>query len=159
LAQTEPVLVRIEGHDLPGLFCGPGPDYPGGHHNVHVGVQRRAKPAELLDLTPGDAVEATWTLECTAGEGPDGFDIKGPYVQGPVGGRFVYLSWGVVDEAGVFTMFRRAKLWLDGVPPAVLERALSTGVLVGRLGLTDEDGWPLCATVRPPLIEWSAPAR
>jgi hypothetical protein len=55
-------------------------------------------------------------------------------------------------------MFRRAKLWFDGVPPDVLERALSTAVLVGRLGLTDEDGWPLCASVRPPRIEWSAPA-
>jgi hypothetical protein len=65
----------------------------------------------------------------------------------------------VVDEGGAFTMFRRAKLWFDGVPPDIVERALSTGVLVGRLGLTDEDGWPLCASVRPPLIEWSAPAQ
>jgi hypothetical protein len=153
------VLVRIEGHDLPGLFCGPGPDYPDGHHNVHVAVQRRGKPAELLDLTPGDAVKARWTLECTAKEEPEGVDVKGSYVQGPVGGRFLYLSWVVVDEGGAFTMFRRAKLWFDGVPPDILERALSTGVLVGRLGLTDEDGWPLCASVRPPRIEWSTPAR
>ncbi|MFF2789931.1 DUF5990 family protein [Streptomyces sp. NPDC058049] len=32
------------------------------------------------------------------------------------GGRFICLSWGAVDEAGAFTMFRRAKLVLDSVP-------------------------------------------
>jgi Family of unknown function (DUF5990) len=150
------VHVRIVGHDLPGRSWGPGPDYPDGHHNVHVAVQRRGKPAELLDLIPGDASEAAWTLECTAGEGPTGLDIKGPYIQGPAGARFIYLSWVVVDEAGLVTMFRRAKLWIDGVPPDVLRRATTTGVLVGRLGLTDERGGPRCATVRPPLIEWAA---
>jgi hypothetical protein len=28
------------------------------------------------------------------------------------------------------------------------------GVLVGRLGLTDEDGGPRCARVRPPDVRW-----
>jgi hypothetical protein len=23
-----------------------------------------------------------------------GVDLKGPYIQGPAGGRFIYLSWG-----------------------------------------------------------------
>jgi hypothetical protein len=31
-------------------------------------------------------------------------------------------------------------------------------MLVGRLGLTDAKGNPLCAAVRPPVIEWSAEA-
>jgi Family of unknown function (DUF5990) len=36
-------------------------------------------------------------------------------------------------------------------------RAISARcVLVGRLGLTDPKGNPLCAAVRPPIIEWSA---
>jgi hypothetical protein len=35
---------------------------------------------------------------------------------------------------------------------------LDGGPLVGRLGLTDRKGHPLCAAVRPPLIEWSATA-
>ncbi|HEY1739535.1 MAG TPA: DUF5990 family protein, partial [Acidimicrobiia bacterium] len=34
--------------------------------------------------------------------------------------------------------------------------AVRGGALVGRLGLSDEAGWPLCASVRPPRIEWSA---
>jgi Family of unknown function (DUF5990) len=83
---------------------------------------------------------------------------EGPYIQGPPGGRFIYLNWGTVDRPGEFAMFRRAKLWLNAVPPEVLSRAADLGVLVGRLGLTDAKGNPTCASVRPPLIEWLAAA-
>jgi hypothetical protein len=55
-------------------------------------------------------------------------------------------------------MFRRAKLMFDAIPPDVLTAAVRCGQLTGRLGLTDAQGYPLCAHVRPPLIEWSAPA-
>jgi hypothetical protein len=80
------VQIRIVGTDLPGNSCGPSPERPAGHVGIHVGVQRRAKPAELLGVTPAVASAATWTLD----------------------------------------------------------------------GLTDAHGNPLCASVRPPLIEWSA---
>ncbi|GAA2628296.1 hypothetical protein GCM10010307_18070 [Streptomyces vastus] len=82
--------------------------------------------------------------------------MKGPYVQGRPGGRFVYLSWGTVDGSGNFTMFRRAKLMLDAVPAKVLDAAERTGLLVGRLGLTDARGMTLCARVVPPAIIWTA---
>ena len=95
-------------------------------------------------------------MDCTVAPAPDGIDVKGPYIQGAPGGRFIYLSWGTVDDAGGFTLFRRAKLWLGAVPPAVLDRALELGLLVGRLGLTDPKGNPRCAAVRPPVIDWSA---
>jgi Family of unknown function (DUF5990) len=45
---------------------------------------------------------------------------------------------------------------LDGVPPTVLDEAGKSGLLVGRLGLTDPKGNPTCAAVRPPAIPWSA---
>ena len=90
---------------------------------------------------------------------PGGHHLQGPYIQGPPGGRFIYLSWGTVDDAAGFTLFRRAKLWLDVVPAGVLDQAMDRGVLVGRLGLTDLKGNPLCAAVRPPVIEWSAAGR
>lgn len=151
--------IRIEGTDLPGDSCGPSPERPGGHADVRVGVQRRAKRDELLGVVSGGAPSATWVLDCVATPAPGGTDLKGPYIQGPPGGRFIYLNWVTVDEAGTFTLFRRAKLWLDAVPPAVLDSALEQGVLVGRLGLTDSKGHPLCAAVRPPLIEWSAAAQ
>jgi hypothetical protein len=78
-----------------------------------------------------------------------------PPLQGHPGARFIYISWGTVDQE-TFTRFRRAKLWLDAVPPVVVTSALRRGVLVGRLGLTDAKGNPHCASVRAPTIEWSA---
>ena len=68
------------------------------------------------------------------------------------------MSWGTVDNNKKFALFRRAKLWLDAIPPGVLDDALEVGLLVGRLGLTDRKGNPLCAAVRPPMIEWLATA-
>ncbi|MFE5089403.1 DUF5990 family protein [Streptomyces sp. NPDC056638] len=149
--------IHIEGSHLPGLTCGPDSDFPGAH-NIHVGVQRKDRPGELLDLHPGDAPSASWTLDCTVAPAEDGFEIKGPYVQNRLGGRFVYLSWGTVDENGVFTMFRRAKLMLGDIDPAVLEAAVRSGHLTARLTLSDTKGQPLCARVRPPTVEWSAAA-
>jgi hypothetical protein len=155
---NEGVQIRIEASDLPGRSCGPSPDRAGGHSNVHVGVQRRNQPDELLGLVPGDAPSAAWTLDCKATSSFTGVDLTGPHIQGRPGGRFIYLSWGTLDEAHDFRMFRRAKLQLDAVPPAVLENAVQRGLLVGRLGLTDPKGNPLCAAVRPPVIDWSAAA-
>ncbi|THA81655.1 DUF5990 family protein [Streptomyces sp. A0592] len=146
--------LRIDASDLPGLAFAPSGAPP--YRNVHVAVQRRDRPAELLDPQPGDAASATWTLECTTAATPTGTDVKSPYVQGRPGGRFVHLSWNAVDEAGAFTMFRRAKLMLDAVPAPVLDAAVRSGLLVGRLGLTDACGAPLCARVVPPRITWSA---
>jgi len=155
---NDDVRVRIEASDLPGSSCGPSPDSAGGYHGIHVGVQRRNRRDELLGLVPGNAASATWNLDCTAVSSPAGADLTGPYIQGPPGGRFIYLSWGTVDDAGNFTLFRRAKLCLDAIPAAVMNSAVDTGLLVAHLGLTDRNGNPLCAAVRPPVIEWSAVA-
>ena len=149
------VLIRIEGHDLPGRSCGPSPERPDGHHGIEVGVQRRNKPGELLGCVRGNVESVTWQLEATP-VSTHPADFRRPYLSGPPGGRFVYLSWGVVDEPGSFDMFRRAKLMFDGIPDHVVATARETGVLVGRLGLTDPKGNPLCAAVRPPLIEWTS---
>ena len=172
--------IRIEGVHLPGTSCGPSPQRPAGHFNIHVGVQRRGKPGELLGVVPGDSPGVTWTLDATVTPSADGdLDLKGPYIQGPPGGRFIYLNWGMVGEGAnfadtgkgidpgrcessaldaprTFTMFRRAKLRLDAVAPEVLRSAQAQGTLVARVTLTDSGGGPICASVRPPFIEWSA---
>ncbi|WP_406450700.1 DUF5990 family protein [Streptomyces sp. NBC_01622] len=151
--------IRIDAVDLPGrTFAAPADSPVPAYGDVHVAVQRRDRPAELLDPQPGDGASATWTLECATEATPDGIVVKGPYVQHRLGRRFVYLSWGTVDGDGVFTMFRRAKLMLDSVPADVLAAAASEGLLVGRLGLSDANGGPLCARVDPPRITWTAAA-
>ncbi|WP_405897632.1 DUF5990 family protein [Streptomyces sp. NBC_00727] len=151
------LIVHIEGSRLPGRVCPAGPGFPG-YENVHIGVQRKDRPGELLGPTPGDAPEARWTLECTAAATEDGAVVRGPYVQNRLGGCFVYLSWGTVDEDGLFSMFRRAKLMFADVDPAVLAAAVRSGNLTARLPLSDAEGRPRCARVRPPAIEWSATA-
>ncbi|MEU1198722.1 DUF5990 family protein [Streptomyces sp. NPDC005813] len=153
--------IRIDAIDLPGLTCPPGAPADGSaqtYRNIHVAVQRRTRRDELLDPQPGDATSATWTLRCTVAAAPTGTDVKGPYIQGGPGERFIYLSWGTVGEQGTFTMFRRAKILLGAVPADVLDTAVRTGLLVGRLGLTDAHGCPLCARVVPPVITWTAGA-
>ncbi|HEY3241690.1 MAG TPA: DUF5990 family protein [Acidimicrobiia bacterium] len=142
----------IEGECLPGRRCALGE----GYDNVHVGVQRRQ---EVVDLQPGDATAARWSFEVEVRDlSEGGVDFSGPFVQGRRGDRFVYLSWGTVDNGGIFTMFRRAKLMLAAVDPSVIAAARRPGGrLVGRLGLTAGDGGLRCAAVRPPGIDWSAP--
>ena len=113
----------------------------------------------MLGVVRGDSPGATWTLDATVTPTADGgVDLKGPYVQGPPGGRFIYLNWGTVDPPGTFSVFRRAKLRLDRVPVEVLRSAEEQGTLVARVILTDSRGGPICASVAPPFIEWSAAA-
>jgi hypothetical protein len=150
------VKIRIEGFDPPGRYCGPGPDFPDGHFNIHVAVQGRKGQSDLFGLLPGDEKTPAWDLDCTIVHPPPQTDLRGPQIHGSPGKRFIYLSWGVVDSAGGFRMFRRAKLWLDAVPPDVMAAAIERGELTGRLGLSDDHGWPICAAVRPPRITWSA---
>ncbi len=106
--------------DLPGRDCPPGHNFPG-YSNVHVAVQTKKRPPELLDLQPGDATEVTWTIDCEV----NGSDVRGPYIQGRPGDRFIYLNWGSVDGDGRMDMFRRAKLMLDACPARCSRRPRS----------------------------------
>ncbi len=148
------VVVVIEGTDLPGRRCGPSPE---GHwyENIHVGLGR---PPKLTGLMPGDAPAAQWELEITLRTGPDGEpDFRGPFVHGKRGERCLYLSWGEVTDDGTFELFRAAKLRFSDIDPGLVRGATEPGRrLVGRLGLTDGNGHPRCARVRPPDIAWSA---
>jgi hypothetical protein len=134
------VHIRIEGSDLPVIS------------DVAVGVQRKA---EVVDRVPAWAGSATWEFEVTAREVDGLLDVGGPWVHGRPGARFLYLSWGRVD-GDAFTMFRRAKLLFGDIPTAMLRAAFDdVGVLVAELGLTDAEGGPRCARVRPPDVVWS----
>ncbi|GAA3197324.1 DUF5990 family protein [Dactylosporangium siamense] len=144
--------IRIEGSDLPGRRAGAEADALrlGG---VHVGVQRKA---EVVDRVAADAAQVAWEFEVTSREIDGLLDVGGPWVHGRPGARFLYLSWGAVtgDE---FAMFRRAKLMFGDIPTELLRAAHEAAgqKLVGRLGLTDAAGGPVCARVRPPAITWT----
>lgn len=143
----------IEGVDLPGRVC--GPDLDGAwYQNVQVGLVRGP---ETVDLVPGDAERAEWAfpVELAVDDG-GGLDFRGPFVQGPRDGRYLGLRWLRDLDQGGREVFRGAKFRLWELDRSLFERASVSGRrLVGRLGLTDELGWPRCATVRPPIIEWT----
>jgi hypothetical protein len=149
------VRIQIEGSDLPGRDCPGSGNFPG-YRNVHVGVQRRNRPTELLELKAADAPSVSWSFEVTVLSTAAGTDLRGPYLQAGPHRRFIYLSWGRVDHESNFLMFRRAKLLLADVEPTVLAAALRSGILIARLGLTDPKGQPVCAWIKPPAVRWSA---
>ena len=121
---------------------------------VTLGVQR---DKEVVFLTPGDAPSATFELEATPVQTEDGWDLRGPYVHGKRGDRFLYLCW--VDQVGPHSHgFRRAKLLFRDVPEDVMA-AIAGGGLVATLPLTDKRGGPVCASVRPPTLQWSVGVR
>ena len=65
-------------------------------------------------------------------------------------------SWYGRSPDGSVENFRGAKLRFAEIDPALIDQALQTGhPLVGRVMLTDEDGWPRCARLHPPAITWS----
>lgn len=123
--------------------------------DVHVGVQIRDTAA---DLVAGDAAAARWELDVRVHAEPGGgFEFAGQAVHGRRGERFVYLSWGNVTAGGHFERFRRAKLMLSRVEPALVGAALAGDAgLVATVELADERGGPRCARVDPPAISWSA---
>ena len=127
----------VRGHDLPGRRFYDGETE---HENVHVGLQVRR---DVVDLIPGDAGTATWSAEATLARVEGELDVRGPPVHGRRGDRFVYLSWGDVDRKGGFTMFRRAKLMLNRIDPAVLRSLDEQSTLLADVHLTDSCGAPV----------------
>ncbi|MFE0427082.1 DUF5990 family protein [Streptomyces sp. NPDC058953] len=139
------LTLRIIGEDLPGTDRG-------GFHHIHVGTQRGREPDQVVRA---DVATAVFEIPVETVPGPDGAtDFRGPYVQGPRGARFAYLTWGELPPGGEFAMFRRAKIFLADLPAG----AAGGGVAETRIGLTDEQGMPRCAGLRPPLITWSLTA-
>ena len=144
--------VVITGINLPGrVFCRPDGSVM---ENVHVGVQERRDPVQLVRA---DATRARWELDVELVRNDGSFDFRGPAVQGKRGERFIYLTWGDLDAAHGFLMFRRAKLMLDRIEPELIESATHAGRLAAMVDLTDDRGGPRCARVDPPAIAWSVP--
>jgi Family of unknown function (DUF5990) len=147
------LTVEIRGSDLPGRSCGPNPEGRMSE-DVHVGLARRA---ETVELVPGDARSARWTFEITVRRDEDDeFDFGGPFVHGRRGERSLGLRWGTLAWDDTFEVFRAAKLRFSDVDQSLVEQALGAGGrLVATLGLTDDRGAPVCASVRPPDVTWS----
>ena len=84
---------------------------------------------------------------------PDGtLDLRGAHVQGPRGGRFVYINSGT--SAGQHSCWtRRAKVTL--MPLTTLAKSADARAFEARFAGRGRDGGPSCATV-PLLGAWSS---
>jgi hypothetical protein len=144
--------VVITGANLPGrTFCrADGSPL----ENVHVGVQVRRDPT---DLVRADAAEARWDVEVETKRTDSDVDFRGPAVHGKRGDRFLYLTWGEVHGDGTFEMFRRAKLMLNRIESNIIATAIDAGRLAATVDLTGRGGGPRCARVDPPAVVWSVP--
>ncbi len=143
------VRLRIEGHHLPGRRCGP-------YDDVQVALQVGKDAAEPV---AGDAAEAVWETVLSVVQPPGGAsagppDVRGPAVQGRRGERFAYLTWASTGPDGP-AMFRRAKLPLEELAALVAAGDASPAEVTARVDLTDDDGMPRCARLRPPAVTWS----
>jgi hypothetical protein len=151
--ESAPLVVVIEGFDLPGRRFQPGPDLPR-YGNVHIALRSTSKdrstlvtpghPWRATEPVPGDAPSARWEVEITIRSGPDGLDFGGPFVRGDRTDRHIGLVWGDVAADGTFRLIRGAKLKLAEVDAALIEEAMRPGSrLVARVGF------------RPPDLTWS----
>ena len=121
---------------------------------VHLAIQRGK---EVIEDTPADRPRVTFSPEFEVVRGDDGQpDFRGPYAQGPRGGRFFYLCWGVKLPGGPFMMFRRLKVALSHLRSQDIDGSLASGrPMTVTLKLTDAKGGPLCATPPAAHIDWS----
>lgn len=117
-----------------------------GHANKYEVVQRQR--------ATGDDLTFEFTISTKPGK-DSAVDFFGLFVQGPVGGRFIYINIG--SYAGQFnTMWnRRLKIPLVGITQSQIDEILITqGVLETSVPGTGKDGGPNCATVKP-FAGWS----
>jgi hypothetical protein len=103
---------------------------------------------ELLEAMSATAKEQVFEFSVRAREGADGApNFLGPFAQGPVGGRFVYVNSGRLAGEPHCEWTRRAKVPLGGITWAMIKKGC---VIEARIGGTARDGGPACATV--PLL-------
>ena len=77
-------------------------------------------------------------------------DFGGPIVQGPRGGRFVYIGIGTYVGQTDAPWSRRLKVPLSGISASVIKKvsAATDGVLETHVPGTGKDGGPSCASVK-----------
>ena len=117
-----------------------------GHANKYKVAQRQR--------AAGDDLIFEFTITTKPGK-DSAIDFSGLFVQGPIGGRFIYINIG--QSAGqIDTQWnRRLKIPLIGITQSQIDEILKTpGVFETSVPGTGKDGGPNCATVKP-FAGWS----
>lgn len=77
--------------------------------------------------------------------------LTGPYVQGPAGGKFVYIDIGTYAGQTGTHWARRLKIPLTGIKWNTVDKLQANAALVLQTAVPGigKDGGPNCATVKP----------
>ena len=101
-----------------------------------------------------DDVSFDFSISVTESKKDASPNFLGPIVQGPPGGRFVYVDVGTYAGQKNTPWSRRMKIPLHGITWAMIKKAIKPGhALAARIEGTGKDGGPVCATV-PLLGGW-----
>jgi len=119
--------------------------------DVDFGIQRgRGAQYETLFVQRRTQRDISFDFSvAVAGSGRNGLpNFQGPFVQGPPGGRFIYVDVGTYAGQKDTCWSRRMKVPLDGVTWTLIRKAARPGHrLSARIPGTGKDGGPSCATV------------
>ena len=109
---------------------------------------------EFIDTTISDGRDISFSFEVVAKVSPsaDTVDFGGPFVQGKVDARFVYLNVGISAGQTESPWQRRVKVGLAGITRSMLLAVASRDDLkiMASYAATAKDGGPACASV--PLL-------
>ena len=102
--------------------------------------------------TAGDT-DLSFEIPVTVKDADSVPDFSGPFVQGPRGGRFIYINIGTSAGQHDSPWTRRLKVPLAGIDALLLREG--GGRLSARVPGRGRDGTPNCATVTP-FSGWKA---
>ena len=117
-----------------------------GHGSKYEVIQRQR--------AAGDDLTFAFTLSTKPGK-DFSIDFSGLFVQGPIGGRFIYINIGASAGQINTSWNRRLKVPLIGITQSMLDEVLKIPAsLETAVPGTGKDGGPNCATVKP-FAGWS----
>jgi hypothetical protein len=128
---------------------------------VDYGLQKgRGSLFETVQTQRSDGNDLQFEFSAEARASGSAADFRGPFIQGPAGGRFVYIDIGAFAGQTDTPWSRRLKIPLSGITPDMIRRASAAGgaVLEACVPGTGRDGTPACASVKA-FEGWKVRAR
>lgn len=145
------MIVKVEGINGPGRRCNPAPEH-GPYEDVQVGVGRFTDP---IGVVPGDTKSVHWQVPVRVVWHQGEPDFRGPAVNGKRGDRHLYLNWFNREPNRQLRLFRRGKVMLSSLDPALVEQAQRTGAaLQCTVNLTNAKGLPTTARFWAADLDW-----